>query len=400
MCVSNKKMFVLFYSFGYRLTRNVYLECATDYAVYLKLRSEDSAVLTNTWFYGFISRHSELSHSEPRLLKTALGMCKAKACSMENLSKYFVRLKCTLKKYQLLDRPQFIYNINEKDMQPEYCSHKNYSNSLKRFEVSLSKGNVTTLIACGNAVGNHIPPYFIFPYEEFQQKWLSRGITGTGGTSKSGGSNSEMFINYLKNHFLKSIPSPTAKEPILLIYDGHKKHFSVPLFQWAEEHHIIIFTLPAYTSHILQPLDKSCFQPFQTLFAQKKNLLLKNRPKSKQILSNEEMCDLGSQAYLEALNPQNLLTGFKETGISPFEGISVINEDVFKASVSFASSLHQETKPELDEGSESESSLEDLESPSKTELSLNDSERTFKAELSHKNSDSYIHSESESTTRI
>jgi hypothetical protein len=53
---------------------------------------------------------------------------------------------------------------------------------------------------------------------------------------------------------------------LLLIFDGHKSHISVDLIDWAKEQKIILFILPAHTSHILQPLDVACFGPFQKIY--------------------------------------------------------------------------------------------------------------------------------------
>ena len=85
---------------------------------------------------------------------------------------------------------------------------------------------------------------------------------GTGGAvSDSGWSNSEIFQRYLEDHFSQySIPA-TSYNHLLILYDGHKSHVSLSLIQWPRERNIILFVLPAHTSHILQPMDVGCFGP-------------------------------------------------------------------------------------------------------------------------------------------
>jgi hypothetical protein len=48
-----------------------------------------------------------------------------------------------------------------------------------------------------------------------------------------------------------------------LLMDGHSTHISVGLLEWAKSMNIVIFILPAHTSHLLQPLDVACFGPVQ-----------------------------------------------------------------------------------------------------------------------------------------
>ena len=50
--------------------------------------------------------------------------------------------------------------------------------------------------------------------------------------------------------------------------DGHRSHISVDLIEWAKEQGIIIFILPAHTSHILQPMDVACYGPLQAAYKQ------------------------------------------------------------------------------------------------------------------------------------
>lgn len=52
----------------------------------------------------------------------------------------------------------------------------------------------------------------------------------------------------------------------MLLLDGHKSHVSVGLVEWAKLKNIIIFILPAHTSHILQPMDVGCYGPFQRMY--------------------------------------------------------------------------------------------------------------------------------------
>ena len=75
-------------------------------------------------------------------------------------------------------------------------------------------GITVTCIAAGNALGNSVPPFYVFPGVQWNNSFLEGAATGAGGImSKSVWSNSEVFQSYLNNRFLKysnvSTGSPT-----------------------------------------------------------------------------------------------------------------------------------------------------------------------------------------------
>ena len=222
---------------------------------------------------------------------------------------HFDRLKNTLTKYNLLNRPHLIYNIDEKDVYTDSKASKPTSD--------------TTILACGSATGNSIPPYFIFSDKTFTQSWMSQCPPGTAGTSKSDWSNSEILFDYLKNHLLKFIPAPTTESPILLILDGHRNHLNMQILEWTKQKNIILCILPAHSSQLLQPLEVTCFPPFQLYITEKIETLTKD-PQC------EHICNLILQAYLEGLKPKNLIDGFQKAGIVPFSPIKTVSEDVFE----------------------------------------------------------------------
>jgi hypothetical protein len=77
-----------------------------------------------------------------------------------------------------------------------------------------------------------------------------------------------------------------------------------------------IVSLPSHTSHALQPLDVSCFKPFKTAFRQIRDsstLLNKGRNVEKQ-----DLCEWTAKALKKSLSSTNIRSGFKKTGIWPF----------------------------------------------------------------------------------
>ena len=94
---------------------------------------------------------------------------------------------------------------------------------------------------------------------------MNGACTGAKGTmSDSGWSNSNIFKKYLEEHFLPMVAPPSLEDPILLIYDGHASHKNPETIHWARENGIILFVLPAHSSHLLQKLDVAVFGPLKS----------------------------------------------------------------------------------------------------------------------------------------
>ena len=123
---------------------------------------------------------------------------------------------------------------------------------------------MTTLIGCVNGVGQQVPSFFVFPRARMIDSLVEGASLGAAGTvSETGWSNTEVFSDYMKNYLLKFLPFRSNDSPVLILYGGHKSHVSLGLIEWAKREDIILFILPSHCSHLLQPLDVSCFGPFE-----------------------------------------------------------------------------------------------------------------------------------------
>ena len=84
---------------------------------------------------------------------------------------------------------------------------------------------------------------FIFPGQRMRQELLAGSTPGTDGTmSPAGWSNMEIFMSYLTNHFPKYAQGRGESKPILVLYDEHRSHISLPLIDWARNHNVFIYS--------------------------------------------------------------------------------------------------------------------------------------------------------------
>jgi hypothetical protein len=157
---------------------------------------------------------------------------------------------------------------------------------------------------------------------------MNGATNGAKGTmSESGWSNSEIFKEYLKSHFLPYVRPVNSQQPVLLIYDGHSSHKTPDVIRWAKDQHIILFVLPAHASHILQPLDVCIFGPFKRhYYAECSSYMYENIG---QTITRFDMCSIACKAYAKAMSPMNIMSGFKKTGIFPFEPTVVPSDKFF-----------------------------------------------------------------------
>ena len=84
--------------------------------------------------------------------------------------------------------------------------------------VSQERGKLVTLCCAANALGNTIPPFFVFPRVKTQQSWLltaPSGSVATGHKSQTGWQNIDTFLMWMQQ-FVK-YAKPSAIQPILLI---------------------------------------------------------------------------------------------------------------------------------------------------------------------------------------
>ena len=249
---------------GYGYNKSSIQYMARDYAVSFGKSVQPSDSLSNCWFYGCMGRWPTLKVVKPQKLVIA----RAKSASHEVIGRYYKELATILTTNNLRDKPERIYNIDETGISTEHTPPKIVCDKDSNPQsVTSPRGSKIAFIAAGNALGNSIPPYYVFPGVRWSDSLLTGASTGSAGImSKRGWSSSEVFQNYLTRHFAQyaSITRGTT-EPTLVLFDGHRSHISSTLTEWAK-HTMFLFVLPHHTSHLTQPLDVGAFGPFKAMY--------------------------------------------------------------------------------------------------------------------------------------
>ena len=306
-------------SFGYGLSRSQTISLASEYAVSVGRRSSEKP-LTKHWLYGFLSRWPNFKVVKP----SSLSHYRAQSCTPETIEHYYSELKKLIDDIGLSDKPELIYNIDEKGVNCEHKPMQVLCKTDQKPQAVTSQRETVTLIAAGNAIGTCIPPFFVFKGRRMMPSLLNNVSSGTSGiVSRSGWSNTEVFKMYLANHFLKYVQGADDAQKLVL-YDGHRSHIHPDIIEWAKQHNITLFVLPPHTSHILQPLDVGCFGPLEKFYNQEsQKFMLDNREK---VITWYEVASLVCKVYSKALSVPNLVSSFQKTGIYPFSVVPVPSE--------------------------------------------------------------------------
>ncbi|XP_071571469.1 uncharacterized protein [Temnothorax nylanderi] len=195
---------------------------------------------------------------------------------------------------------------------------------------SADRGTLVTVCFAVNAIGNVIPPFFIFPRVKYNESFVDNGPEGSDGDAyPSGWMTVKSFLKFMK-HFVK-YSCVSRENPTLLILDNHESHVSIEGINFAKENGITLLTLPPHCSNKLQPLDIAVYSSFKTRYnIVMSNWMLSNPGKTVTIYNIPGFVrDVVSQAFSRA----NIMSGFRKSGIHPFNPEIFGDEDFLCSAV-------------------------------------------------------------------
>lgn len=265
------------------------------------------------WMKGFLKRHPSLSLRLPE----ATSLSRALSFNRHNVKIFFDNLQAQMKVLKVSGKQ--IYNLDETGLTTVQKSPKVIaSKGTKQVGqiTSRERGELVTLCGIVSATGQSIPPVYIFPRKKFSEFFMSGAPESSLGlTSSNGWMNSENFALVMK-HFIKHA-RPSADFPVILIMDNHRSHLSTEALQLARKNCVHVITLPPHTSNKTQPLDRTVFGPLKAAYNQLANSwMMMNVGKGITIYN---VAELGGKAWLKAATPANIVSGFKASGIWPYD---------------------------------------------------------------------------------
>lgn len=304
---------------GYGYSRMQLGMLVSETAYFLKQKS-DNVVVSEDWLQHFLARWPELDVTEADSSSVAM--------TREIIDNYYQELLRILQKYDLLDKPDRIFNVHDTVVTTKQRVFKVADRTeiaatcCRRIQsVEPPESSEVTVISCMNGAGHVLPPYVVFNGKRMTKDLLTEGLPGTAGTMAYNGlSNSRVFQRFLKDHF-QSIVLCSTDHPVLLLYNGHRPYVNMPLIDWAEKQNMILYLRPPHTS---QPQDAGAFRPLKVAYeSQCDKFLTENIGR---IVTRYDICDIVGKAYQQVMTQEVIIPTFKAMGAVPYDP-TVVTDD-------------------------------------------------------------------------
>ncbi|XP_037869003.1 uncharacterized protein LOC119628945 [Bombyx mori] len=246
------------------------------------------------------------------------------AVSPMSLKKYFEELKLSLENVE----PQNIINYDETNLTDDPGRKKIITKRGTKYPervVNHSKSSISIMMSA-TAEGDLLPPYVVYKAQNLYDTWCENGPAGTRyNRSQSGWFDGNIFEDWVKSIVLPYFRNKEGKK--VLIGDNLSSHLSLDVIKLCHEQDISFIFLPANSTHLTQPLDVAFFRPMKMAW---RNILVKwKKTDGKSQTSLPKGCfpkllkklmeDLSENAK------QNIISGFRKTGIKPIDPNQVLS---------------------------------------------------------------------------
>ncbi|XP_064090698.1 uncharacterized protein LOC135204416 [Macrobrachium nipponense] len=284
------------------------------------------------WTNRFLKRHPEVSNQCPvniRQFKATLNSKKKGTLTSKTISTFLQNLQSFLMA-EGLNANEFLSSYNASRVFT--CSETGIViSSDGTYEVCDNKGNqdgrkvsgmgkpLMTVLCCASADGSLMRPFIVnkgkTPTEYVKHQDLEADSYHRG-CSDSGLMTASLFHDWLGNIFENELVKKNIRRPVLLILDGFLTHLNLDTLRFAHDKKILIYYLPPYSSLALQPLDVSVFKPLKAEYRRVYNKILGEI--SSMDMPEQHLPYILLKSIKEVNIPENIISGFRSTGLVPF----------------------------------------------------------------------------------
>jgi hypothetical protein len=265
------------------------------------------------WFEGFMRRHPHLTSRISQGVKEVRLTAQA---NEDNIANYFRLLK------QFIHlRPEQIYAADETGLdgdgarKPKVIVPKGTKRPTQQQD---SYREHTSILHIGSAAGDSHPMAVMFKGTDKLDVNLMKQLPAgaVAGVQKNGYFTSDSFMSVLEHFHRYAVPA----RPVLLIIDGAKAHLDDSAVRFAKSEQIDILCLPSNTTHLLQVADVSLFRPFKLYWQAGCKALKHERSRTgeERGIKRQDIVPLLAKAWAAAMTRENVQSGFRKTGIYPF----------------------------------------------------------------------------------
>jgi hypothetical protein len=300
--------------------------CAVHEAAELLLKQRVAlpvASIGKNWARNFVNRHPRLTSKYTYKYDYQRAKCE----DPEKLQAWFRLVENMVCKYGIVSDD--IYNFDEVGYIMGHIGTTRVVTSSDRRgrPITIQPGDHDwiTSIEGVNSCGWSLPPMLILAGKVHISTWYENidiphdwVIT----LSENGWTTDKIGLEWIRDIFDPITVPRTVGTYRLLILDGHSSHATPEFDKFCAERSIITLCMPAYSSHLLQPLDVGCFSLLKAVY---RRLVAENARLGINHVDKPEFLSIYSKARLEALSTSNIYSGFRATGLIPLDPEQVLS---------------------------------------------------------------------------
>ena len=272
------------------------------------------------WWALFLKRWPQLSERKPEHLSKK----RAEGVTQAVVDEWIDTVQKAFEEYNVIqfsgdDLTKRLWNADETGL----CLDATSKTVLARrgaksvYEIGGGSGReYITVLGCGSADGVKLPPLVVYKAKNLWARWTKGGPAGATYTiSDSGWMEKANFHQWFEHSFIPSVSHLLTAGPVVLFLDGHGSHIDFELVNTALKYCVILMCLPPHVSHVLQPLDVTCYGPLKQVWQQTpKDFKMKNGAMH---VTKVEFPALLKEVWEETLLAGHLQNGFKCCGLHP-----------------------------------------------------------------------------------
>jgi hypothetical protein len=298
-------------SIGYAYDRIQFLNFVNKFAE-LKQTNFVTNGLTFGWFSRLMIRNPILTIRKAQ----DLDSIRSKSLTLEGLKLYFDNLKTSVELVEQFSNskihPKDIWNMDEVGFNLNQSRGYIVTNKKSKLANVIKNGDQThiTVVACCNAAGQCLDPYFILKGVR-ERKIFVANVIKKDLDPKAISMSSSAYVNHgnfleWSAFFIKFCKYDSNKWS-LLILDGHTTHTAnYDALKYLYDHKVLVLSLPPHSTHILQPLDVSVFHPLKVHFKrQQAQFTLEARRK----VTQDDFPLVFANSWQEAMSITNIKNG-------------------------------------------------------------------------------------------
>ena len=190
-----------------------------------------------------------------------------------------------------------------------------------------------SLLACICMDGTKLPPGVIYQAltGNLQDSWLEdynpKDQEAFFASSPNGWTSDQLGYAWLTRVFDQNTRQKARKgrDWRLLILDGHSSHVNMQFLDWCERNRVLVAVFPPHSTHRLQPLDVSLFSPLAHYYQELLNKWI-HETQALSSMSKRRFWKLFWPAWQLAFTEKNIESGWKKTGLNPFDPNVVLHQ--------------------------------------------------------------------------